>query len=155
MLTILEKADFLQSAEIFCEVRTQSLARVAAIAQEVHFEARQRLFNENEAADAMFVFLEGEVTLTRGGTGERRLSRFQAAGALALLANLPQIETATASQPVRALRIGQQTLFDAMAEDFNITRGVLRALAGTAMGQSAVPAAGAPHGLAAGAESKQ
>ena len=135
MLTILEKADLLQSVEILCDIRTQSLARVAAIAQEVRFEARQRLFNENEAADAMFVILTGEVTLTRGGIEERKLAKFQIAGALALVANQPQAETAAASQTVHALRIGQQDLFDAMTEDFGITRGILRSLAVKAAGR--------------------
>jgi CRP-like cAMP-binding protein len=135
MLTILEKADLLQSVEIFCDVRTQSLARVAAIAQEAHFEARQRLFSENEAADALYVILAGEVTLTRGGIEQRKLAKSQIAGALALVANQPQAETAAASQTVHALRIGQQDLFDAMTEDFGITRGVLRSLAGKAAGR--------------------
>ncbi len=135
MLTILEKADLLQSVEIFCDIRTQSLARVAAIAQEVHFEVRQRLFSENEAADAMYVVLAGEVTLTRAGIEERKLTKFQIAGALALVANQPQAETAVASQTVHALRISQQDLFDAMTEDFGITRGVLRSLAGKAAGR--------------------
>jgi putative ABC transport system ATP-binding protein len=137
MLTILEKADLLQSAELFSEVRTQSLARVAAISSEVCFEARQRLFSENDAPDALFLFLEGEVILTRNGTVERKLSRFHAAGALAVLANKPQMETVVATQPVRALRIGQEALFDAMAEDFNITRGILRALVAMASGRGA------------------
>jgi CRP-like cAMP-binding protein len=135
MLTILEKADLLQSVEIFQEFRTQSLARVAAIAQEVRFEARQRLFSENEAADAMYVILEGEVTLTRSGTQERRLAKFQVAGAFSLLADQPQPETAAAKGPVDALRIGQQDLFDAMTEDFEVTRGILRSLAGMAAGR--------------------
>ena len=129
MLTILEKADLLQSVEIFRDIRTQSLARVAAIAEEVHFEAHQRLFMENEAADAMFVILAGEVALTRGGIEERKLTESQIAGALALVANQPQAETAAATQMVHALRISQQDLFDAMTEDFGITRGILRSLA--------------------------
>ncbi len=135
MLTILEKADLLQSVEIFCDIRTQSLARVAAIAQEVYFEARQRLFGENEASDAMFVILEGEVSLTRGGIQKGKLGQFQIAGALPLVADKPQEETAAANQAVHALRIDQQDLFDAMTEDFGITRGILRSLAGKAAGR--------------------
>jgi CRP-like cAMP-binding protein len=144
MLTILEKADLLQGAEFFCEVRTQSLARVAAIAQEVHFELHQRLYAQDEAADAMFVVLEGEVSYSTGiGTESGRLRAFQSAGALALFANQPQGETATATRPVRALRIEQQDLFDAMAEDFGITRGILSFLAGLAAGNDDHPY---PHG---------
>ncbi len=128
MLTILEKVDLLQNAQIFREVRTESLARIAAIAQEVGFEARQLLFSENEAADAMFVLLEGEVTLSRAGQGEHKAGKFQVTGASAVLAEQVQTETARASQATRALRIGQQDLYEAMAEDINITRGILRAL---------------------------
>jgi len=129
MLTIMEKVDLLQNAELFREVRTESLARVAAIAQEETFETRQVLYNENEAADVMFVLLDGEVALTAAGREERKLKECQVAGALSLLADLPQAETARASRPTRTLRLGQQDLLDVMAEDFQITRGILRALA--------------------------
>jgi CRP-like cAMP-binding protein len=135
MLTIMEKVDLLQDAALFCEVRTQSLARIAAIAQEICFETRQLLFSENEAAVAMFVLLEGGVILNRSANQERRLGRLDVAGGLSLLANEPQMESARADQPVRTLRIGQQDLYDAMAEDFNITRGILRALACLAAGR--------------------
>jgi CRP-like cAMP-binding protein len=128
MLTTLEKADLLQNAELFREVRTRSLARIAAIAQEVRFEPYQLLFSEDEAADAMFILLEGEVTLTGVGREEHKLSKYQAPGALALLAELAHVETASASRPTLALRIGQGDLFDAMAEDIYITRGIMRAL---------------------------
>ena len=129
MLTTMEKVDLLQNAELFREVRTESLARVATIAQEETFVTRQVLFSENEAADSMFVLLDGEVMLTASGREEARLKEFQVAGALSLFADLPQAETARASQPSRTLRLGQQDLLDVMAEDFQITRGILRALA--------------------------
>lgn len=128
MLTVLEKVDWLQKASLFHEVPTESLARVAAIAQEVGFEAHQALFRENDAADSMFVLLEGEVTLARDGRETQKLSAPQALGALALLAGKPQPESATATQPTRTLQIDQQEFYDAMAEDFNVTRGILRAL---------------------------
>jgi CRP-like cAMP-binding protein len=135
----MEKVDLLQSAELFREVRTENLARVAAIAQEETFETRQVLYSENEAADSMFVLLDGEVMLTGAGWEEVRLKGFQVAGALSLFADLPQAETARASQPTRTLRLGQQDLLDVMAEDFQITRGILRALAVMVKSQSLHP----------------
>ena len=131
-MTTLEKVDLLQNSEIFREVRTQSLARVAGIAQEILLEPRQRLFTENETPDSLYVLLEGEAAVARPGREERKLGGMQVAGALALLADQLQTETSVATQPVRALRIRQKDLFDAMAEDFNITRGVMRALASLA-----------------------
>ena len=128
MLTVLEKADLLQNVEIFRAVRTESLARIAAIAQELTFEASRIIYRENEAPDAMFALLEGEVVLVRAGEEEQKLGEFQTAGAWALLAERPHSETARTTRPTHALSIDQQDLFDVMAEDFHVTRGILRAL---------------------------
>jgi CRP-like cAMP-binding protein len=129
MLTILEKTDLLQSVNIFREIRTQSLAQVAAVAREISFDPHQALFAEHEAAESMFVILEGKVTVSHNGIEDVSLGKFQVAGALAVLADQPHTETAAAALPVCALCISQQDLFDAMSEDFGITRGILRCLA--------------------------
>jgi CRP-like cAMP-binding protein len=39
-----------------------------------------------------------------------------------------------ATQPVRALRLDQEDFYDAMAEDFNLARGILRAVVKWAAG---------------------
>ncbi|HEV2492718.1 MAG TPA: cyclic nucleotide-binding domain-containing protein [Terriglobia bacterium] len=128
MLTTIEKVNLLQKAPVFVGVRTESLARIAAIAREVSCDARQLLFRENDAADTMFLILEGRVTLARDGKEPQEAGPGELLGALALLAGESHSQSAMAAQPVRALQIEQQDLYDAMAEDFNITRGVLRAL---------------------------
>jgi CRP-like cAMP-binding protein len=128
MLTTIEKVNLLQKAPVFVGVRTESLARVAAIAREVSCDARQLLFRENDAADTMFLILEGKVTLTRDGKEPQEVGPGELLGALPLLAGESHSQSAMAAQSVRALQIEQQDLYDAMAEDFNITRGVLRAL---------------------------
>lgn len=134
MFTLLEKVNLLQKAPIFHGVRTESLAHVAAIAEEVSFEERQLLYRETEAADTMFVVLEGEVALSRNGAETRRLVAHQVAGALPLLAGGTQPESAMVTKPLRALRIDQQDFYDVMADDFSLTRGMLRALVGMAAG---------------------
>jgi CRP-like cAMP-binding protein len=128
MLTLLEKVNVLQKAPMFQAMRTESLGRVAAIAQEVSFESKQLLFREDDASDTMFVLLEGEVELLRNGEPAQKLSPHHVVGALGLLAGDPHSESAMATQPTRALQIDQQEFYDAMAEDFNITRAVVQAL---------------------------
>jgi CRP-like cAMP-binding protein len=59
MLTLLEKVYVSQKAPIFQAVRTESLGRVTAIAQQVSFEPNQLLFREGDASDSMFVLVEG------------------------------------------------------------------------------------------------
>lgn len=132
MFTTLEKVDLLRKAPIFRGVPTESLARVAAIAQEVSYDPRQLLFSENDAADSMFVLVEGEVILMRDGKEAERLSPCQVVGAHALVVGDSQPASALTAGPLRALRIDQQDFYDAMAEDFNISLGVLRALLGPA-----------------------
>jgi CRP-like cAMP-binding protein len=128
MLTLLEKVNLLQRSPMFQSVPTESLGRVAAIAQEVAFEANQLLFRENDASDSMFVLLEGEIELLRDSHPPQKMSPHQAVGALGLLAGDPRSESAMATQQIRVLQIDQQEFYDAMAEDFNITRAIMQAL---------------------------
>jgi len=134
MLTVMEKVALLQTVEVFRSVPTQSLARVAAIAQEIEYEARQALYNDNEASDSMFVLLQGEVALLRPGQEAKKLGPGQVAGLPAFLAGDSEPESAMATQPVRALRLDQEDFYDAMAEDFNLTRGILQAVVRWAAG---------------------
>ena len=132
MLTVLEKVNILQKAPLFHEVPTESLARLAALAQEVRYEAGSLLYRENDAAESMFVLMEGEVALLRSGQETGKLAPPSEVGALAMLADQSQPASARAAQPTLALQLDQQEFHDAMAEDFNLTRGILRALARTA-----------------------
>jgi NTE family protein len=129
MLTVLEKLTLLQKVPLFQGVRTESLARVAAIAQEVQYETHQAIFRENEAAEALFFVLEGKVSLMRAGRERQQLEANQMLGTLPLLAEESYSESALAARPVRVLQIDQQELYDAIADDFNLARGILRALA--------------------------
>jgi CRP-like cAMP-binding protein len=52
----------------------------------------------------------------------------------AFLAGDSEPESAIATQPVCALRLDQEDLYDAMAEDFNLTRGILQAVVRWAAG---------------------
>jgi CRP-like cAMP-binding protein len=82
----------------------------------------------------MFVLLEGEVALLHNGKETRKAGPYEVAGALPLLAGGSQPESAVAGQAVHALRIDQHDFYDVMAEDFSLTRGILRALVGLAAG---------------------
>lgn len=136
MLTVLEKVDVLQKVSVFCEIRTESLARVAAVAEEVNCEPGHVLLRENDAADTTFVLLEGEVAVMRDGREVKRLGSNELVGLLPLLAGEPLRDSAVATRPTRALQIDQQDLYDVMAEDFNVTQGIVRALVALAAGGS-------------------
>jgi AAA family ATP:ADP antiporter len=134
MLTILEKVDILQKAPVFLEVPTESLARVAAICVEASYAAGEALYRENEAADRMFVLFEGEVAVTQQRGRALKLGPYNVLGALAMLAGTSQPESVLATQPSRALLIDQQDFYEVMADDFDLTQGLLRMLARKAAG---------------------
>jgi len=137
MLTVLEKVDLLRKAAMFRCIPTAGLARVAAIANEVTFAPNQRVYQEDTAADSMFFLLDGEVELARSESKLQMAGKGQVLGALGLLAGGTHSESALALQPTNALQIERQDFFDALAEDFDITRGLLKALAGMAAGTRA------------------
>ncbi len=110
-------------------MRTESLARLAALAQEVQYDSHEPLFRENEAAEALFLVLEGEISVVRGGREADKVGANQLLGTLPLLTGESYSESALAMRPVRVLQIDQQEFYDAIADDFNLARGVLRALA--------------------------
>lgn len=132
MLTLLEKVSVLQKAPPFQAIRTESLARVAAVAHEASFEPRYTLFRENDNPDTMFVVLEGEVSILQNGLEKKRLKAYEVAGIMALLASEPYPASAVAAGAVRSLRIDQQDFYDVLAEDFGVTRGILKSLVGKA-----------------------
>ncbi len=134
MLTVMEKVDELQKLDFFQSVRSESLAQLAAVAREADYEPGQVLYGENQPAESMFVLVEGEVAFSRGGQQCGSAGAHELTGALAMLAGRQHRETATAAVATRALAIDEQDFMDTVAEDFNFTRGVLRALARAAAG---------------------
>lgn len=135
MLTLLEKVSLLQKAAVFQAIRTESLARVAAVAHETSFEPRHTLFRESDNPDTMYFVLEGEVSVLQNGLEKKKLGAHEVAGIMPLLAGEPYPTSAVATQAVRALRIDQQDFYDVLAEDFDVTRGILKALVGLAAGE--------------------
>lgn len=136
MLTILENVDLLRKAMIFQSISTQSLLRIATITNEVSWAPDELVYQENTPAESMFLLLEGEVELRSAKEAQRR-GENQVIGSLAALGGGTHTETAVATRPTRALRIDREDFFDTMAEDFNVTRGILTVLAGLANGNGA------------------
>jgi AAA family ATP:ADP antiporter len=134
MLTVLEKVDLLRTAALFQALPAQSLVRVAAIASELSWAPQQVVYQENSPAESIFFLLEGEVELLRTGKVILRRGGNQMLGSLAVLASGSHPESAVVSQPTRALRVDREDLFEAMAEDFRVARGIVKALAGMANG---------------------
>lgn len=126
MLSVIEKVMFLQDVDIFADVPTEELAYVAAIAEEVTFQEGEDIFQENDPPDALYLVLEGQVRLHRGGAEITTAGPREAFGTWALLDDAPRVVTATARSESRLLRIDREDFLDILADHIQITQSIFK-----------------------------
>lgn len=128
MLTTIEKVLLLQGVDIFQETETEHLAKVAAIAQEVRIAPATVIFREGAPSDALYVVLEGTVSLRKDGMEKTLVREKETFGMWALLDESPRLVTAVAMAETKALKIEREYLYDVLSSHFDIVRGILKCL---------------------------
>lgn len=128
MLTVVEKVIFLQNVDVFSEVATEQLAFLAAIAEELVAEEGETLYEADEPPDSMYLVLNGSIRLHREGRDVLIAKEQEAFGTWALFDDEPRVVTATALEQSRLLRIDKTDFIDVLADNVQITQGVLKAI---------------------------
>lgn len=127
-LTVVEKAVFLQGVEIFSQTKTEDLARIAAITEELGYEKGDIVFKEKDKGDALFFVISGEISLQRRGKEIQRIFSQGTFGDLALLDNQPREFTAVALQHTHVLKINSEEFYELIEDHVEITRAVFKSL---------------------------
>lgn len=128
MMTIVERADFLRQVEMFSLVRTDYLAKIAALAKEKTFEPGAELFRQGSPPDAIYFLLDGEVRRVRDGEDLDAAKRGEAVGYLSVLLGEPTLVTAIAGGPVRALVVAEEVFRDFLLDNPAVMLGIIRFL---------------------------
>jgi CRP-like cAMP-binding protein len=128
MLTTIEKVIFLQNVDVFGEVPSAQLAFLAAIAEEISVLKNDVIYSMNERSDALFLVLDGNVRLDRDGQEITTVGSKDAFGTWALFDDEPRVATATAVSDTRLLRIDQEDFYELLADNVEVTRGVLKTM---------------------------
>ena len=128
MLPVIEKVIFLQNVDVFLEVPTEQLAYLAAIAEEVAFLKGDDIYKAEESSDAMYLVLEGKVKLHRDGEEITLAGEKEVFGTWALFDEELRIFTATAIEDSKLLRIDREDFYDLLADNIQITQGILKTL---------------------------
>ena len=128
MLSVVEKVIFLQNVDVFSEVPTEQLAFLAAIAEEVSLEEGEAVYVEDEPSDSMYLVLEGEVRLHRGPTDVTVARSKEAFGTWALFDDETRVASATCRTEARLLRLDKDDFIEVLADNVQITQGVLKAI---------------------------
>jgi formate hydrogenlyase transcriptional activator len=126
MLTIIEKALFLQDIDIFKYTLTEDLAHIAEITKEIEYKPDEIIFNEGEISDAMYMVIEGRVRLTRGDQEVMIADKKDVFGTWALFDDEPRVATAISLGETRLLRIDKEDFVDLLADHVRITQSILK-----------------------------
>jgi CRP-like cAMP-binding protein len=128
MLTTIEKVILLQAVDDFAGVTTADLAYIAAIAEEKSFEAGVRVFGEGDIASAMYLVIDGRVSLNREGSEIAGVGPNQAFGVWALFDEERRVVTAIAETETRVLRIDRDNFAEILADHAQIAQSLLQTL---------------------------
>ncbi len=125
MLKLVERADFLRDLELFTEVRTEDLAKIAAISSEREYAEGERLFAEGDESSELFLIVSGQVRVSRRGETAFTADRGETVGTLALIDARPREFTATATRNTRTLVIERDDFYDLLRDHFDLVDGLL------------------------------
>lgn len=128
MLTVVEKVIFLQDVDVFSEVPTEQLAYLAAIAEEETFVQDEAIYREQDHADALYLVVEGRVRLHRNELEITIAGPGDTFGTWALFDDEPRVAAATPLEETQVLRLNKEDFIDLLADNVDITQGVLKAL---------------------------
>ncbi|MDP8208140.1 MAG: cyclic nucleotide-binding domain-containing protein [Candidatus Electryonea clarkiae] len=126
MLTVVEKVIFLQGIDHFKSIPTTDLSYLASIADEVKYEEENIIYREGEYSDSMYVVIDGKVSLCHNGSEVMIAGRMDSFGTWALFEDEPRVVTATPLEDCILLRIDKEDFVDLLADNVQITQGILR-----------------------------
>lgn len=130
MISIIERVIFLQNVDVFSELPSDKLALIAAVAEEITFEAGDAIYKEGDASDAMYLVIDGVVSLHRGQAEVTLARAKEAFGTWALFDDELRVVGATVSATCRVLRVSKDDFVELLADNVEITQAVLKAVVG-------------------------
>jgi hypothetical protein len=125
----IDKVLLLQRVDVFREARSDHLALLAGIAEEVDVDAGTVLLRDDEVPTALHVVARGEVTLQMAGAPPLVAKQGEGFGALGLIGERPAMFTATVTRPATLLRISRSDLVDLLVDSPELAVALLRGLA--------------------------
>ena len=128
MLTTIERILFLRSVDLFAYIPSDVLARVAQVAQIVHFTPGEQFIEQGAMGDCLYVIIDGEVgILVDNQQVARRLTR-EVIGELAILDKHPRRATCVALTEITALKIHQDDFMALLEESPALLQGIIKVL---------------------------
>lgn len=116
---LLERLFFLEHVDLFAGLPTDDLVAIASLAEELSVPPGGVVYEENDDSDCMYVIIDGELALTRGGTEVLRLHTGESVGQTSFLDRGPRPVTARVpdgGRPARLLVIDRGAFMDLLTD---------------------------------------
>ena len=129
-LTIVEKTVFLMEFELFKNMETEQVARIASLAREQRLDEGECIFRENEPAEAAFLVVGGAVRITRDGETLREVTKNGGFGLLEVVAPGHAYSVcAQAVERTHVLTFSREDVLYAVGEYPKFAIGLIRSMA--------------------------
>ena len=128
-MDLIDKVFLLQKIDLLQDARGAHLALLASIAEDVDADERTVLVRQGEPTDALYVVIEGRVSLHSVDGQRLEAQSGRAFGTWALIDEAPSLVTATVAEPARLLRITRSDFHDLLADHSELALGLLQGLA--------------------------
>ena len=127
-LNIVEKVIALEGVDLLSGLQPDQLARIALIATEVSYPPGKVVLDPAKPLDALFVVLDGGVSLAKDGVEIHVAKQNEVLGAWALFDSEPMPVIATATEDTRLLRISRDDFYELLSDNVEITTTVFSTL---------------------------
>ena len=125
---IVSKITFLQQVELFKDLPTESLTRLATIVQEVIFYQGEELFQQGEVGDCLYLVSAGTIDIIVDGDQVARLGKNACLGEMALIGGLTRSATARVAEDARLLRLWSEDFHQLLATETEVATVLVRTL---------------------------
>ena len=128
MYTVVERVLLLQNVDLLAGARTEDLALLASIAEEVLYPEGASVFEEGQPADGLYVIVRGHVTLSKDGLEVVSLGAREALGAWTLFEAELRVMSARATKESLLLRVDREDFYDLLLDYPEMGQSILKAL---------------------------
>lgn len=128
MLLTIEKVLILKSVSIFSSVPEAQLVDLATIVESVEYDAGEIIVNKGDLGTSMYIVADGKVRVFDKDRELGVLGNREVFGDLAALDPEPRAASVEAMEDCTLLRLDGESLYELMAGNKEVTRGIVHVL---------------------------
>lgn len=128
MIPLIERVMILKGSQLFRYFPGSDLAGIASLAEVVHLETDEVIFEQGDPGDAFYMVVRGSMRIMRGSVELALLGPREGFGEMAILDQETRSATAVGAEPTTLLRIDRDSFDRLIEQNPSVARGIYRML---------------------------